>query len=263
VGAAFFVNTTSCGASVTRLDAYSSAGGAPILFDTSGKPLSPAIVRQKPDFVGPDGVNTTFFGFIGITDNSMVPQCANNATLPNYFGTSAAAPHAAGLAALMLQANSALTPAPIYQILRASAAPMGGQTPNFDSGYGFIQATAAMATPALTLGASAIAVGNSTTLTWITADAASCTASGSWSGTQTTSGSMTLTPSSAGSETYTLACSNTGVSGSSSVMLQVTGGPSSGGGGGALDGVALLALGGLACRRWRCATRSRQPTGAA
>ena len=31
-------------------------GGAPILFDTSGTRLATPVVRQKPDFVGPDGV---------------------------------------------------------------------------------------------------------------------------------------------------------------------------------------------------------------
>lgn len=125
VGAAFFAQTPRCGTSPAVLESYSSEGGAPILFDTSGNRLATPIVRTKPDIVGPDGVNTTFFGAplsdFGDTDGSSVSQCANDANYPNFFGTSAATPHPAGVAALMLQANSALTPAQIYSALRSTA----------------------------------------------------------------------------------------------------------------------------------------------
>ena len=46
--------------SPAQLEAYSSLGGAPTLFDASGTRLAVPIVRQKPDFVGPDGANDTF-----------------------------------------------------------------------------------------------------------------------------------------------------------------------------------------------------------
>src|SRR5258708_37522508 len=89
----------------------------------------PAEFRQKPDFGGPDGGNDTFLGFTiagtGFTDNSTVPACANNANFPNFFGTSAAAPHVASIAALLLQADAPPTPAGIYSVLPHSAAPMG------------------------------------------------------------------------------------------------------------------------------------------
>ena len=118
--------------------------------------ISPAIgsrhrsLRQKPDFVGPDGGDDTFLGFeiannTTYNDTSTVAQCANNASFPNFFGTSAAAPHAAAIAALMLQYNSGLTPAQIYSALQTSALPMGTTTPDFNSGYGFIQADTALA----------------------------------------------------------------------------------------------------------------------
>ena len=102
VGAAFFPNTISCGAAAPILENFSSAGGDPILFDVTGARLATPIVRQKPDFVGPDGGNDTFLGFTiagtGFKDNSTIPQCANNSSFPNFFGTSAAAPDAAAVA---------------------------------------------------------------------------------------------------------------------------------------------------------------------
>ena len=85
---------------------------------------------------------------------------------PNFFGTSAATPHAAGIAALMLQADPTATPAQIYSSLRSSALPMSTPTPNFSSGYGFIQADAALVIPTLSLSVPSIALGSTATLTW-------------------------------------------------------------------------------------------------
>ena len=147
VGAAAFYSTPRCGTNSAVLEYYSSVGGDPILFDKSGNRLATPLVRQKPNFVAPDGGNDTFLGFKDTGDTSSVAQCANNASYPNFFGTSAAAPHAASLAALMFQANSSLTPAQIYTAMQSTASAMGSQnTPNFSSGYGFIQADAAVAT---------------------------------------------------------------------------------------------------------------------
>jgi hypothetical protein len=265
VGAALFFQTPLCGTTPALLEPYSSEGGAAILFDTSGNRLATPVVRQKPDFVAPDGVNNTFNGFTlmngGITDNSTVPQCANNANYPNFFGTSAAAPHAAALAALMLQANPAITPSQIYAAMRTSAAAMAPPTPNFNSGFGFLRADAALAllppaAPTLSLASTSITAGSSTTLTWASVNTTGCTASGSWSGSEAVSGSQMLTPAAMGTYTYTLSCANaTGSSPATSVNLMVQPAPpSSGGGGGALDGVALLALAALA--QWR---RRRAP----
>ena len=160
VGAAFYFQTPQCGASVAQLEPYSSLGGRPILFDAAGNRLATPTIRQKPDFVAPDGVNNTFLGFPltagsfdGVTIGSSgqlptsITQCQNDASYPSFFGTSAAAPHAAGVAALLLQASAAATPAAIYAALQSTALPMGGSgpTPNFYSGYGFIQADRALA----------------------------------------------------------------------------------------------------------------------
>src|SRR6202522_3028548 len=186
VGAAFFFDTPICGSTPAQLETYSSEGGAPILFDSAGTRLTTPVVRQKPDFVGPDGVNNTFLGFTLASDgltggllNTSNSSCQNDPNYPNFFGTSAATPHAASIAALMLQANPALTPTQIYQALRSSALAMNSPSPSFESGYGFVQADAAFALlpqvapppPTLTLAASSIVSGSSTTITWSSANA--------------------------------------------------------------------------------------------
>jgi len=272
LGAAFFALTPLCGTSPAVLEGYSSAGGDPILFDTTGKRLATPQHRQKPDFVGPDGVNTSFFGFplagSGFKDNSTVQQCQNDATYNNFFGTSAATPHVAAVAALMLQANSTLTPTQIYGALQSTALPMGNGQPDYLDGAGFIQADAALASlapgpPTLTLASSTITVGNSTTLTWSAYNVTSCTASGSWSGTQKTSGSLTVTPAATGTDTYALTCTNPHGSAQKNATLTVQAAASGGGGGGGgLDGLTLVALASLVCagalaRRGRHAVGSR------
>lgn len=59
------------------------------------------------------------------------------------------------------------------------------------------------------------------TLTWTSPGADSCTASGAWSGPEQTSGSTVETPITAGALTYTLTCSNSGGSTTSSAVLTV------------------------------------------
>jgi hypothetical protein len=242
VGAAFFLNTPACGDSPPELEYFSSLAGDPILFDVNGARQS-AVVRQKPNVVGPDGGYDTFLGFTlasdDITDNSSITGCQNNVTnannvadtYPNFFGTSAATPHVASIAALLLQANPSLTPAQILSALQSTAIAMNGSAPNYSAGYGFVQANLAAssvpavvpAEPSLSLTETSVEVGSTTTLSWTSANDQSCTASGSWSGPQNTSGTETLTPTAVGSETYSLLCSNTaGNSPTASVTLTVT-----------------------------------------
>ena len=139
------------------LEPFSSSGGDPILFDNTGTALATPVTRQKPQIVSPDGVNTTFFAFQAGEIDSTTPGCSNGADSWNFFGTSAAAPHAAGIAALMMQAYPTAQPADIYQAMEYSAIlPMIGWDPateeptkeeatlNFDTGYGFVQAPYAL-----------------------------------------------------------------------------------------------------------------------
>ena len=268
VGAAFFPNTPLCGATTAQLEAFSSFGGSPILFDTSGNRLAMPIVRQKPDFVGPDGINTTFFGFTlasaGITDSSTVAGCANDASLPNYFGTSAATPHAAGLAALMLQANPSITPADIYDAISLTAASMVNPSPDLATGYGFIQAGAALAWPNMSVSPTTITAGQTATLTWNAASINSCTATAGFS-TSAVSGTMSIMPTSAGTNTYSMKCTNAAGFASESVMLTVNPAPGGGGGGhgggGGLDELTLLALAGLGLLRAVALTSRKSAAG--
>lgn len=103
------------------IEGFSSPGPVTIVFDTAGNRLSTAQIRNKPDLAATDGVNTTFFppGPLSSTDYE-------GDGFPNFFGTSAAAPHAAGIAALLLQKAGgplSLTPLAIRTTLQNTAPP--------------------------------------------------------------------------------------------------------------------------------------------
>ena len=186
--------------------------------------------------------------------STTIAGCENNASFPNFFGTSAAAPHAAAAAALMLQANPNLTPTQIIAALQNSALAMGSSSSgsyDFNDGHGFVQIDAAFAqlpavAPSISVSPSTITVGSSATLTWVGINVSGCTASGAWSGSQSASGNQTVTPSATGSDTYTLTCTGANGTVSSSTTLTVNAAASSSGHhGGALDLITILALGGV------------------
>ena len=131
IGAALYSNTPPYGQNPPLLESYSSRGGTPILYGSDGMLLPVPQTRQSPDVVAPDGVSTTFFG-------------QPNGSGSSFFGTSAAAPHAAGVAALMLQAKTHLSARQIFTALETTAIDIGPAGYDVDSGWGLINASAAI-----------------------------------------------------------------------------------------------------------------------
>ena len=111
-------------------EAFSSRGPAFKLFDVTGNRLAAPEDRHKPDLTAADGVVTS------------VPNFAP------FFGTSAAAPSAAGIAALLLSAKPSLPVDVTASILKHSTrsidcTAMAG-VPDPDCGFGFPLADAAV-----------------------------------------------------------------------------------------------------------------------
>jgi hypothetical protein len=159
------------------LNDFSSAGNIPAYLDKYGNPNpASAQTRFTPWLTGPDGGNTTFFFSDSNFDDDdgdgcnspfgtfITPCLANVATeWPNFFGTSASAPHTAAVAALMLQKNGALTAAQIRDLMKNASADMTKRevavdpsaanstfSPidtgyDFDSGWGFLDGAQAIA----------------------------------------------------------------------------------------------------------------------
>jgi len=87
--------------------------------------------RTKPELVGPDGVKTS--------------QSSTSGLNP-FNGTSAAAPHTAGVAALVLDSvDKSIGPAELRRSLTDSATPLDTRVPNNRTGYGLVNATGAIA----------------------------------------------------------------------------------------------------------------------
>jgi len=144
VGAANYLETPAFGTPFPLLEYFSSAGGTPLVLDLNGNILSNPSIPEKPDVVAPDNVNTTFFGRVDTDDDGK----------PNFSGTSAAAPHAAGVVALLLESNPKFQPVDIKKILQDTSIDIlqrnddvrtgTGSGFDFDSGHGLINAEAAV-----------------------------------------------------------------------------------------------------------------------
>ncbi len=109
------------------LESYSSSGaGTEWLFDSNGNPIAEPI--SKVDITGVDGITTTVPG--GLSD---------------FFGTSAATPTVAGVAALLEQLAPSASNATIEQALLPTATDLGD--PAALQGAGLVNALAAAETP--------------------------------------------------------------------------------------------------------------------
>lgn len=118
------------------MEAFSSDGPRRIFYNADGTPITPGnflstggVVRQKPDIASANGVVTAFPSGSGFNP---------------FFGTSAAAPHAAGVAALLKSFKPSLTPQQIRTILTSTALDIEGSGVDRDSGYGIVMANRAL-----------------------------------------------------------------------------------------------------------------------
>ncbi|WP_439378625.1 S8 family serine peptidase [Amycolatopsis lexingtonensis] len=94
----------------TKAERFSSDGPRRVFYEADGTPITPGNlsstggeVRNKPEITAADGVTTSVTGF------------------NPFFGTSAAAPHAAAIASLVLSGNPGLPPAEVREALITTA----------------------------------------------------------------------------------------------------------------------------------------------
>lgn len=132
VGAARYDQTPAFGVDPPVVESFSSEGGTPV----------GGIVRNKPEICAVNGVNTTVDLGAGDYEGD---------GLPNFFGTSAAAPHAAAVAGLIQSAKlkfegSTVSPQEMRNILIGSAIDMGDPGFDFATGNGLIQADLSLLT---------------------------------------------------------------------------------------------------------------------
>jgi hypothetical protein len=121
--------------STNVVETFSSDGPRRVFFEANGSPYTAGnssstggVLRQKPDITAADGVSVTGAG--GFPSS--------------FFGTSAAAPHAAAIAGLLKSAHPSLTPAEIRTLLTTSAIDIGAAGDDSDSGAGIVMADALM-----------------------------------------------------------------------------------------------------------------------
>ena len=123
------------------VETFSSDGPRRVFFQANGTAYTPGnvsstggLVRQQPVITAADGVSVTGVG-----------------GFPSpFFGTSAAAPHAGAIAALIKSANPALTAAQIRTILINTAIDIEAPGVDRDSGAGIVMAQAAVGATGVT-----------------------------------------------------------------------------------------------------------------
>jgi subtilase family protein/proprotein convertase P-domain-containing protein len=135
----------------TPIELFSSDGPRRIFFDRDNQPINPAnpgltfashggVSRAKPDLSATDGVITTLPAGSGLNP---------------FFGTSAAAPHAGAVAALIKSAVPSVTPAKMRTALQSGTIDIEEPSTDRSSGRGIVSAFSALnkagAKPAVSL----------------------------------------------------------------------------------------------------------------
>ena len=113
-----------------NIEAFSSRGPITVYFPTQAKIQAPTLVA--PDGIKVDAAGTYF-------QNFLFPD-------GNFYGTSAAAPNAAAVAALIRGAFPSLTVAQMLSALEGGATQLGSTVPDGTFGYGRVDAIAALGT---------------------------------------------------------------------------------------------------------------------
>lgn len=198
-----------------NIEAFSSRGPITVVFPSAAK-------IQAPVLVAPDGIYVDAAGTYFASD--LFPD-------GNFYGTSAAAPNAAAVAALIRGAFPNLTVAQLLSALQTSAAQLGSSVPDGTFGYGRVDAIGAVNTlPAPTI----------TSLPDVSIDASVTTSSAALSFTvtgtgnlhfsvaSTNSGLIPPSVSSPGAPGVTITPANCGTA-TLSCSLQVTAAPYQGG----------------------------------
>ncbi len=124
-----------------QIELFSSDGPRRLFYHADGTAFTPGdvsstggIVRQKPDIAAADGVSVTGVGGFGSP----------------FYGTSAAAPHAGAIAALIKSASPTLTSEEMRTALTGSAVDIMGSGVDRDSGAGIVMAFEALSSLGVT-----------------------------------------------------------------------------------------------------------------
>ncbi|MEM6325478.1 MAG: T9SS type A sorting domain-containing protein [Bacteroidota bacterium] len=145
VGAAPWFDTPPFTAAAEAVpESFTAYGGVLVRLNADGTFKATPEDREKPDVTASDADNNTFFGFDATEDPD---------TNPNFFGTSAAAPNLAAVAALMLEVAGGpgtISPSQIYAALEGTADDItasAGTAAGYDrrTGNGFVRGDLAIA----------------------------------------------------------------------------------------------------------------------
>ena len=124
-----------------QIEWFSSDGPRHLFYHANGTAFTPGdvsstggIVRQKPDITAADGVSVTGVGGFGSP----------------FYGTSAAAPHAGAIGALIKSASPMITAGEMRTALTGSAVDIMGSGVDRDSGAGIVMAFEALSSLGLT-----------------------------------------------------------------------------------------------------------------